>query len=411
MLDMSSSIKKVMLYGIMLLFVIFFIVLLTILERSNRLFINKTRKSDGITINYPYFRNKKIDKEIDIYLGNIKSCDNVNYQIYKVDNYISLLFSENSKDKVINYKSFIFDLDGNLTNIEAIVSDEILLKEKIDIYLDNNNLNKNYENIHYLVSDKEINAILEYNDNNTKTFTPVSVNFNEIEDILKIRYEIDQGYVKVLTTTTTTTTTKSYEGKKVISFTFDDGPSKYTTEIMDVLDKYGAKATFFEVGYMIKARSNIVLDVLSRGHEIGNHTTDHSNLNKLSVEKIKEKVEGNNATFKEITGMDFPLLRPPYGNCKQAIREYINTPIIKWSVDSRDWESRNKDKIIALVKKNTSSGDIVLFHDLYESTLEAIKVLVPYYYEQGYEIVTVSKLFEINNIPLENGKVYTSAKS
>ena len=92
------------------------------------------------------------------------------------------------------------------------------------------------------------------------------------------------------------------------------------------------------------------------------------------------------------------------------MKELIDVPIIKWSVDSRDWESRNKDKIVPLVKNETKPGDIVLFHDLYESTYESIKILVPYFYEQGYTIVSVSELYELNNIKLEPSKVYFDAR-
>ena len=211
------------------------------------------------------------------------------------------------------------------------------------------------------------------------------------------------------TTTIPTTTKKVYD--KVIAFTFDDGPSIYTLDVLNVLDEYNAKATFFEVGYMIKNRTDTVNEVLNRGYEIGNHTYDHSNLNKLSLEKVQNKIDSNNALFNEITGQNMSLLRPPYGNCKTSIRSVITVPIINWSVDSRDWESRNAEKIIEVVKRDTSDGDIVLFHDLYPETLEAIKVLVPYFYEQGYEIVSVSKLFEIKGIELELGKIYYSAKN
>ena len=82
-----------------------------------------------------------------------------------------------------------------------------------------------------------------------------------------------------------------------------------------------------------------------------------------------------------------------------------------WSIDSRDWESRNADKIVSVVKNSTKTGDIVLFHDLYPETLEAIKELVPYYYEQGYKIVGVSELFAINGIELNAGTKYYRAKS
>ena len=409
--------KRIISLLIGLFLVILFILLLGLLNRINNkgLYYNRSKKDNNISINYPYFKNKKINESIEKYYKNISSnlVDEVNYDISIVDNYISILFNKNKDGKLIDYDSFIYDQDGNNINIDSIVTSEESLRDYIKIYLDNNNITINdYPNVEfiYFLEKEGLTIIIISKENNANIFNRININYNELSDILKIKYEVNKDYIKSLTTTTTTTTTKVVSPDKVISFTFDDGPSKYTSLIMDVFDKYGAKATFFEVGYMMKSRKDTVQEVLSRGFEIGNHTTDHSNLNKLTADKVKDKVYGNNDTFKEITGTNFPLLRPPYGNCKTAVKELIDVPIIKWSVDSRDWESRNKDKIIALVKSNTKSGDIVLFHDLYESTYEAIKVLVPYYYDQGYTIVSVSELFKINNKELENGHIYYSAK-
>ena len=197
---------------------------------------------------------------------------------------------------------------------------------------------------------------------------------------------------------------------KVVAFTFDDGPSKYTLEIMDILDKYNSKATFFEVGYMIKNNADIVKEVINRGFEVGNHTTDHSNLRKLSYEKIKTKINDNNSLFYEITGKNMTYLRPPYGNLNENVKKIVDVPIIKWSVDSRDWESRNRDKIVALVKSTIKDGDIVLFHDLYSTTKDAIEVLVPDLINEGYKIVSVSELFNLKGIALEPQKVYNKAR-
>ena len=409
--------KRIISLLIGLFLVILFILLLGLLNRINNkgLYYNRSKKDNNISINYPYFKNKKINESIEKYYKNISSnlVDEVNYDISIVDNYISILFNKNKDGKLIDYDSFIYDQDGNNINIDSIVTSEESLRDYIKIYLDNNNITINdYPNVEfiYFLEKEGLTIIIISKENNANIFNRININYNELSDILKIKYEINKDYIKSLTTTTNTTTTKVVSPDKVISFTFDDGPSKYTSLIMDVFDKYGAKATFFEVGYMMKSRKDTVQEVLSRGFEIGNHTIDHSNLNKLTADKVKEKVYGNNDTFKEITGTNFPLLRPPYGNCKTTVKELIDVPIIKWSVDSRDWESRNKDKIIALVKSNTKSGDIVLFHDLYESTYEAIKVLVPYYYDQGYTIVSVSELFKINNKELENGHIYYSAK-
>ncbi len=420
----SSRIEKFLSLLIGGLLIGLFILLLSLINRINvtNNYYNRTKKDGNLLINYPYFNNENIDNSIASFAKNINKnlFDEVNYEVSVIDGFTSILFVKSKDGKITDYDSLIFDKEGIITNIKSIVSDENILKEKISIYLLNNNINiTDYQNAlyDYHLTEEGIVAIITSEENGVVVFTKVLINYNEITEILKISYEVDPDYTRNLTTiptTTTTTTVKPDDSgevtDKVIAFTFDDGPSKYTTLIMDVLDKYGAKATFFEVGYMMKNRQELVKEVLNRGHEVGNHTTDHSNLNKLSAAKVKEKVYNNNDTFKEITGNDFPLLRPPYGNCKTSVKELIDVPIIKWSVDSRDWESRNKDKIVPLVKRQTRAGDIVLFHDLYESTYESIKELVPYYYENGYKIVTVSELFKIYGKELESGHIYYSAK-
>ena len=155
---------------------------------------------------------------------------------------------------------------------------------------------------------------------------------------------------------------------------------------------------------------NMVKEVVERGFEVGNHTTDHSNLNKLKPDKAKSKLTDNNDLFYSITGQTMELIRPPYGLANDKIKAVIDKPIIKWSVDTRDWESRNTEKIVELTKAQTKDGDIILFHDLYKTTLEAVKILVPYFHEQGYNIVTVSELYKQKGITLEPQKVYYKAK-
>ena len=198
--------------------------------------------------------------------------------------------------------------------------------------------------------------------------------------------------------------------KKYVAFTFDDGPSQYTEEIMNTLDIYKAKCTFFEVGYMISARPEVTLDVYKRGFEIGNHTIDHSKLTRFSADVILSKINDNNALYNSITGSNMLLVRPPYDSINALVKHTIQNPIITWDVDSEDWKSRNTESIVELVKNTIGDGSIVLFHDLYPTTLEAIKILMPYLYQNNYKIVSVSELFKIYNKPLENGHIYRNAR-
>ena len=129
-----------------------------------------------------------------------------------------------------------------------------------------------------------------------------------------------------------------------------------------------------------------------------------------ALDAALSKINDNNALFKELTGKDMPYLRPPYGSYNDKIKASAGVPIVTWSLDTRDWESRNKDKVIEMVINNIKEGDIILFHDLYESTRDAVKELMPLLKEQGYQAVSVGELFKSKGITLEAGTSYRYAR-
>lgn len=194
--------------------------------------------------------------------------------------------------------------------------------------------------------------------------------------------------------------------KKIVAFTFDDGPSKYTPQILKTLGAYGATATFFQVGYNVSNYKKYVQAVVDAGCEVGNHTLDHPNLNTLSAEKVRNQVEGNLNRINSILGEEKRLLRPPYGNYNDNVKA-LGYPIITWSDDSRDWESRNAQKVFEEIKHSARDGYIILMHDLYESTAEAVKLILPWLVSEGYQICSVSEMFEARGEKLEGGKVYS----
>lgn len=196
------------------------------------------------------------------------------------------------------------------------------------------------------------------------------------------------------------------ENKKVISLTFDDGPGKYTKELVDFLVENDVSSTFFMIGQNIELYPNNVKYAYDNGMEIGNHTYDHKNLKKLDEEEIQEQINKVDEKLENIIGTKSRLYRPPGGNKNDLVLSTINKPCIIWNVDTIDWKVRDKDKIIDTVLEKVDDGDIILFHEIYPTTIEAIKVLVPKLKKMGYEMVTVSKLYELKGISLESGKVY-----
>jgi peptidoglycan/xylan/chitin deacetylase (PgdA/CDA1 family) len=195
--------------------------------------------------------------------------------------------------------------------------------------------------------------------------------------------------------------------KPIVALSFDDGPSTNTTSILETLEKYGAHATFFMVGENIDMYPDLVRAVYESGNEIGNHTINHANLKTLSASEIRKEVEGNQDKLNKILGTDLKfIVRPPYGNVNDTVKSTVEHPLIIWSVDTLDWRSRDAQQVLEEVKKSTKNGSIILMHDLYKSTAEAAKLVVPWLVEQGYQICSVSEMYAACEVQLENGKTY-----
>lgn len=198
--------------------------------------------------------------------------------------------------------------------------------------------------------------------------------------------------------------------KPMIALTFDDGPhAKNTVRILDALEKVHGRATFFVLGELVDGKSEILKRASDMGCEIGNHSFDHSNFTKLSADEMKTQLSKTSNLVKAATGKGTGLTRIPYGSVNETIRKVVGTPMIGWSLDTRDWESRNADKVVDKVLKNVKDGDIIIMHDIYSSTADAVERLIPELRAKGYQLVTVSELMEARGIKMVNGRVFNVA--
>ncbi|MEG0049235.1 MAG: polysaccharide deacetylase family protein [Clostridia bacterium] len=201
--------------------------------------------------------------------------------------------------------------------------------------------------------------------------------------------------------------------KPMVALTFDDGPSTMTLDVMQVLDEYDAKGTFFMVGNRIGRHQSIVAKVAEAGHEIGMHTWNHRELHKLSASAIKDSLQRNSQALQSITGIKPKLLRPPYGTVTKTVRAVtgeMGIQIINWNVDTEDWRNKSTQKIIHNTLSNVTDGAIVLAHDLYDPTTRAVRTIVPELIARGYQLVTVSELLEHRLGGGTAGQVYRQAK-
>lgn len=309
-----------------------------------------------------------VDSDNDVINKEVVSLNyDISYPFFSnddIDNYIS---------GYLNYDSYI---DGN------VIID-------YDIY-DNDNL-------YYLTFYKYF-----WNDNvvsdGSDSFV-IDTSNNSVSRINKTNYEYDVVINR-----------KIDKSKKMIALTFDDGPNYNTSKVIDVLNKYDIKATFFVLGSRAINNKDILKKMADSGMEIGNHTYNHLLLTKYDENKIRSEIENTSEVIYSATKKRPRLLRPSYGSVNNKIKKVANMPIIIWDIDTLDWKYHNSKRITSRVVNKVRDGDIILMHDIYSASLNALSNIIPILQDNGYEFVTIDELFYYKGISLENGKVYGYAR-
>lgn len=193
--------------------------------------------------------------------------------------------------------------------------------------------------------------------------------------------------------------------EKVVALTFDDGPHpKYTAEILDILAKYNAKATFFVVGELAEKNPDLVLRQYNEGHEIANHTYTHPQNATLS--KLELELKQTDDLIFSITGYRPELFRPVEGQyTDQMISSVANKgyQVVMWSwhQDTEDWKSPGVHRIEKKVLNGVKPGNIILFHDgggNRSQTVKALEKIIEELHKQGYTFVTVSELKNVKDV-------------
>lgn len=309
-----------------------------------------------------------VDSDNDVINKEVVSLNyDISYPFFSnddIDNYIS---------SYLNYDSYI---DGN------VIID-------YDIY-DNDNL-------YYLTFYKYF-----WNDNmvsdGSDSFV-IDTSNNSVSRINKTNYEYDVVINR-----------KIDKSKKMIALTFDDGPNYNTSKVIDVLNKYDIKATFFVLGSRAINNKDILKKMADSGMEIGNHTYNHLLLTKYDENKIRSEIEDTSEVIYSATKKRPKLLRPSYGSVNNKIKKVANMPIIIWDIDTLDWKYHNSKRITSRVVNKVRDGDIILMHDIYSASLNALSNIIPILQDNGYEFVTIDELFYYKGISLENSKVYGYAR-
>ena len=183
---------------------------------------------------------------------------------------------------------------------------------------------------------------------------------------------------------------------KVVSISFDAswGADK-TIPIMDILDQYNVKTTFFLVGGWVDKYPDMVQEIHRRGHEIGNHSDTHAHMSKLSEQGIRDELRIMSDKVEKLTGVRPTLFRPPYGDYNDRVIRVSRLEgyeAVQWSIDSLDWKDRGTQDIIKQCTYRVDNGDIVLFHNDSNDIVNALPTVIQHYQGLGLRIIPVSEI-------------------
>ena len=193
---------------------------------------------------------------------------------------------------------------------------------------------------------------------------------------------------------------------KVCSITFDAAWDDLDTDkLIEILNKYQVKATFFMVGSWVEKYPESVKKFASNGHEIMNHSDSHPHINQLSEEKVKEEITKCADKIEAATGKRPDLFRGPYGEYNNTVlraAEAVGNKTIQWDVDSLDWKDLAADDIVARVTKRVKPGSIILFHNGAKNTPEALPQILEKLIADGYRFVPVGELILRENYTIDH---------
>lgn len=210
----------------------------------------------------------------------------------------------------------------------------------------------------------------------------------------------------------------------VMALTFDDGPHPiYTPAILNILNAYGAKATFFAIGRHLAHHPNIAQTLVAQGHELANHTFSHPDLNRRLRPGIEQEIRRTDALLEPFVAQSPPYFRPPYGHANLQVMHTLRAmtrPILFWDVDLLDWDSLSVAETMAILEKRAHPGAIILMHDASpnldgspqssrQKTVQLVEQILATYVPQGYRFVTLSELWTLGTPQASASRCQASA--
>lgn len=429
---------------------------LTRKHMKNEIHILKMTENYQIKIDYPFTRQKKLDTKIEEYIElekekflntvelKIPAGDNpkyelvIGYQIQKQqdsnkNSHYHIHFEtfsymgENQYirgDKTFHYdsknKKFL-SIRDYLEESSSIERLSILSYYYMMQYIELNELELNEDLIKQVVAvDSDNYEHFSFKNEGLELLFPlykisaeheevikIVIPIKEINELLKKQYRISENDEKKEEIIPEQRDISQYKNKKLIAFTFDDGPSMTTTNhLLDGLKQYDAKVTFFVLGNRVEANQEVLKRAYKEGHEIGSHTYNHRNLLLLNNYARIQEIKETNQVIEDVIGVKPTLLRPPYGNINEETKKISNMHIIEWGVDTLDWKTKDKELIAKEIVENASDGAIILLHDIYQPSVEGALLAMETLEKEGYAFVTISEMAKLKNVTLDYTTLY-----
>jgi len=197
------------------------------------------------------------------------------------------------------------------------------------------------------------------------------------------------------------------ETEKKIALTFDDGPSEFTLEVLDLLKKYNAKATFFCIGKNIEKHPEIVQQIIAEGHLVGNHSYSHSKFFDFYHEdKITEELRKTDQLLEKVASKKINFFRPPYGVTTPSIRRALKKTghkVIGWNIRSLDGGTKNQELILNRIIKRVSPGGIVLLHDTGKHSVLVLEQFLQFLQQNNYQVISTEELLNLKAYGMVHG--------
>ena len=442
---------KILVLSLSLIILISGIFVIKGLNKNEEVHILESTDNYDLKIDYPNVENKKIKKKIDDYvtkqkddfLNNVKAVEDIEQPKYdfnlsvNVNDYKNIthvymltfaytggahytrddtsLYFDNKTKEFVDLKYFFKDEEAfkklssiayyYVLKLEDKTFDELWVKRGTDPTIDNyRHFNFKDEGLEILFPPYQIAS---WADGEIK----ITIPYEEINNLLKEEYRNTSKEEEVVSIIPEVRDLTKYQDKKLIAFTFDDGPSETNTNyLLDNLDKYDAKVTFFVLGSRVNSNKETIKRAYLEGNDIGSHTYNHRNLNLLSDVALMDEVKKTNEAIKEVIGTSPTLLRPPYGNLTDHGKELANMSIILWNIDPLDWKYKDKNRVANEIIEHAHDGAIVLVHDIYKSSVEGALLAMEELQKQGYAFVTINEMAQLRGIKLDTTTSYFSMK-